>query len=159
MTDRSTGIEIRNTRHGDFAGIAELTRRVYPQTPTWSAEQLGSHLDLFPEGQFVAVEATSGRVVAMAASLIVRWDEYEIDNSWRDLTDHSMFTNHDPARGRTLYGAEVMVDPALQGRGVGSRIYGARRELVERGGCCASERARVCAAITPTPGKWMPPHT
>lgn len=131
MTDPGS-IQVRNTRTEDFGGIAELTRRVYPDTPAWSREQLSSHLAIFPEGQFVAVEADSARVVGMAASLVVRWDEYEIDGSWRDFTDHGMFTNHDPERGRTLYAAEVMVDPDLQGRGVGSRIYEARRALVEK---------------------------
>jgi hypothetical protein len=30
-----------------------------------------------------------------------------------------MFTDHDPVQGRTLYGAELIVDPALQGHGIG----------------------------------------
>jgi len=131
---KGTDIELRNTRPDDFAGIAELTRRVYPEAPPWSPEQLASHLTVFPEGQFVALEVGSARVVGMAASLIVRWDEYETYGSWRDFTDHGLFANHDPQRGRTLYAAEVMVDPALQGRGIGSRIYEARRALVERRG-------------------------
>jgi GNAT superfamily N-acetyltransferase len=71
-------------------------------------------------------------VVGMAASLVVLWDDYDFDTSWRDFTDQGMFTNHDPVRGRTLYAAEVMVDPERQGRGIGSQIYAARRELVQR---------------------------
>jgi hypothetical protein len=43
-----------------------------------------------------------------------------------------MFTNHDHARGRTLYGAEAMVAPSMQGGGIGKKLYAARRELVER---------------------------
>ena len=125
-------IEVRNTRPQDFDGIVALTRLVYPQTPPWSHQQLGSHLRVFPEGQFVAVEAGSGRVVGMAAGVIVYWDDYELGGSWRDFTDAGMFTNHDPERGRTLYAAEVMVHPGLQGTGIGSRIYEARRELVVR---------------------------
>jgi GNAT superfamily N-acetyltransferase len=42
-----------------------------------------------------------------------------------------MFTNHDP-KGRTLYGAEVMVHPSMQRRGVGKKIYQARRDLIQR---------------------------
>jgi GNAT superfamily N-acetyltransferase len=68
----------------------------------------------------------------MAASLIVLWDDYDLKASWRDFTDHGMFTNHDPEQGRTLYGAEVMVRPSLQSRGVGKKLYKARRALVER---------------------------
>jgi GNAT superfamily N-acetyltransferase len=68
----------------------------------------------------------------MAASLIVWWDDYDMTTNWRDFTDAGMFTNHDPMRGRTLYGAEIMVDPGLQGTGVGKKLYDARRTLTIR---------------------------
>lgn len=123
-------VQIRNTRAEDFAGVIEVTRSVYPTTPPWTIAQLTSHLTVFPEGQFVAVDGT--RVVGMAASLIVLWDDYEFDANWRDFTAGGMFTNHDSEHGRTLYGAEIMVDPARQGTGIGSRLYDARRELVVR---------------------------
>ncbi len=132
MSGGSPTIEIRQTRAEDIPSVIELCRAVYPVSVPWTEAQLGSHLRVFPQGQFVAVESATGRVLGMTASLIVLWDDYEMTSSWRDFTDHGMFTNHDPARGRTLYGAEVMVHPELQGRGVGSRLYEARRDLVAR---------------------------
>jgi len=125
-------ITVRTTRPEDFPGIFELCQQVYPGSLPWSEQHLASHLRVFPEGQLVALEEGTGRVVGMAASLIVAWDDYAMHTNWRDFTDQGMFTNHDPEHGRTLYGAEVMVRPGLQGRGVGSRLYRARRELVER---------------------------
>lgn len=125
-------IAVRNTRPEDLPAIVELCRAVYPDTPPWSETQLRSHLSVFPDGQFVAIDEDSGSLVGMAASLIVWWDDYESDMNWRDFTDAGMFTNHDPENGRTLYGAEVMVDPARQGCGIGKALYLARRELVER---------------------------
>lgn len=125
-------IAVRTTRREDFSGIIDLCQQVYPGLIPWTEEYLASHLRVFPEGQLVAIEQGSGRVVGMASSLIVSWDDYGMQDTWRDFTDHGMFTNHDPVHGRTLYGAEVMVRPGLQGRGVGSRLYRARRELVER---------------------------
>ena len=68
----------------------------------------------------------------MASSLVVRWDDYDFHADWREWTDAGFFTNHDPENGRTLYGAEVMVDPAIQRRGIGKRLYNARREIVRR---------------------------
>lgn len=130
--DARDDILVRNTRPEDFPGIIEICQQVYPISTPWKEEQLASHLRVFPEGQFVALEAGSQRVLGMAASLIVFWDDYDMHTGWRDFTDHGMFTNHDPERGRTLYGAEVMVRPEMQGRGVGGRLYRARRELVER---------------------------
>lgn len=107
-----------------------LCERVYPGTPPWRADQLASHLRQFPEGQFVVVESATGRVVGMESSLVVRWDDYAFDANWREWTAGGTFTNHDPESGRTLYGAEVMVDPTIQRRGLGKRLYRARRRLV-----------------------------
>lgn len=132
MTTERSNVEVRATQRGDIAEIIELSRAVYPESVPWSQEQLESHLAVFPEGQFVAVENPSRRVVGTAASLIVLWDDYETDTNWRDFTAGGFFTNHDAQWGRTLYGAEVMVRPDRQGRGIGKQLYKARRELVER---------------------------
>ena len=132
MTPDHGEIRVRNTQPGDIPGIVELSRAVYPGSPPWSVEQLESHLSVFPEGQFVAVEHPSQRILGVAASLIVLWDDYDHQTNWRDFTDHGYFTNHDPQRGRTLYGAEAMVRPACQGCGIGKQLYRARRELTER---------------------------
>lgn len=129
--NRRLRCRVRNTRSADFPAIIALSLEVYPSSTPWSAEQLASHLAVFPEGQFVAVEIESGHVVGMAASLIIVWEDYDIQGSWRDFTDRGMFTNHDP-KGRTLYGAEIMVSPSHQGIGIGSLLYRVRRELVER---------------------------
>lgn len=132
MSRSRARILVRNTRSEDFAGITQLSREIYPGAPAWHEIQLSSHLRVFPEGQFVAIETQSGCVVGMAASLILLWDDYNLEMSWRDFTDNGMFTNHDPERGRTLYGAEVMVAPSIQRSGIGRKLYWARRELVER---------------------------
>lgn len=129
---RVAAARIRPTQPGDFPGIIALCRAVYPESPPWTEEQLASHLGVFPEGQLVAVAADDGEVIGMAASLIVLWDDYTFTTTWRELTAAGTFTNHDPARGRTLYGAEIMVAPAWQGRGVGKRLYAARGALAHR---------------------------
>lgn len=129
MTGKEPSCRVRPTRSSDFPAIVAITRRVYPDSPPWTEPQLASHLALFPDGQLVAEDSDTGRVIGMAASLIVLWDDYHSAGSWRDFTDGGMFTNHDPVRGRTLYGAEIMVDPASQGNGIGSALYAARRDL------------------------------
>jgi GNAT superfamily N-acetyltransferase len=135
---------VRNTTADDFEGIIALTASVYPGAPCWSLVQLASHLRVFPEGQFVAVQDDTGAIVGMAASLIVLWEDYDLTTSWRDFTDGGMFTNHAPGRGRTLYGAEIMVHPTLQGQGVGTKLYIAREELVRR---CGLLRIRAGARL------------
>jgi ribosomal protein S18 acetylase RimI-like enzyme len=125
-------IIVRQTTPADFAGIMALTQSIYPGSPSWTEAQLAAHLRVFPEGQMVAIDEATGKVVGMAASLIVLWDDYELTTSWRDFTASGTFANHDPARGRTLYGAEIMVSPELQGHGIGKKLYEARQALARR---------------------------
>lgn len=122
---------VRNTRPEDFADIERISRATYPNDAPWSAEHLRAHQEVFPEGQFVVVERATGRVVGTAISLIIRWDDYDRLDDYNTFTAAGYLTNHDPT-GRTLYGAEVMVDPAYRGHGLGSMLYEARRALVER---------------------------
>ena len=132
MTIYRPRYHVRNTGLEDIPGIAALCREVYPETPPWNETQIKSHLAVFPEGQFVAVETASGRIVGMAASLVIVWDDYDARMDWNAFTAFGMFTNHDPGNGRTLYGAEIMVSPTLQRSGIGKKIYDARRQLTER---------------------------
>lgn len=131
---RATPLRVRPLEAPDFPQVMALSERIYGPGMGWSAAQLQSHLDVFPEGQLVSVvpEEDGDRLLGMAASLIIDWDDYEMTDTWRTFTDAGMFTNHDPVKGRTLYGAEVMTDPAERGRGIGSALYRARQKLVER---------------------------
>src|SRR5690606_32385222 len=81
-----TVIRVRPTRPEDFPSIHRISRAIYPDSPAWSDAQLTSHLAMFPEGQLVAEDA--GEVVGMAASLVVLWDDYSYDTSWREFTDN-----------------------------------------------------------------------
>lgn len=123
-------VVIRTLQAEDIPGIIALSQRVY-SGPPWTEAQLQSHLRIFPEGQFVAIDPANA-VVGYAASLIIYWDDYDPMSSWRDFTDGGMFTNHDPVNGRTLYAAEVMVDPSMRSRGIGGRLYTARKRLARR---------------------------
>lgn len=131
MTPPKFNILIRQTQPKDFPEIIALSKAVYSFPPHWNETLLTSHLEVFPEGQFVAIDSNTGTLVGMAASLIIRWDDYDFHGSWRDFTAGGMLTNHDPARGKTLYGAEIMVSPSLQRAGIGSALYAARRQLAE----------------------------
>ncbi len=134
MSETTPSLSIRHTEPRDVPGIVALCQRVYPDTPPWRPDQLHSHLQVFPEGQFVAVEGVEQRVVGMAACCIVNWDHYHLLDSWETFTADGMFTNHDPIQGRTLYGAEIIVDPELQGHGIGSRLWGTHQSLAEHWG-------------------------
>lgn len=127
-------IEILHPRAEHFLAIQNLCKKVYPFSKPWSLQQLESHQSHFPGGQFIAVDTSTGAVVGLAFSLVIDWDDYSPQDNWVDLTSGGFFHNHNPKKGKTLYGAEVMVDPALQGRGIGKLLYEKRRELANKYG-------------------------
>jgi predicted amidohydrolase/GNAT superfamily N-acetyltransferase len=116
----------------DVPAVVELQHRVYPAERAWSSEELIQHLAVFPEGQLVAVDET-GRVVGSASSLIIDWDDYAESAQWSAITGHGTFNTHNPL-GKTLYGADMCVDPTARQRGIGSHLYEARKQFIrERG--------------------------
>jgi GNAT superfamily N-acetyltransferase len=129
MSTEDPSYRVRTTVPADFERIARLSRKVYPTHPIWTTAQLQSHIERFPEGQIVVEDLDADALVGMSASLIVKWDDYDLDDNYLTFTGDFFFTNHDPT-GKTLYGAEVMVDPDYRGEGIGSLIYEARRQVV-----------------------------
>ncbi|MFG0328484.1 MAG: GNAT family N-acetyltransferase [Phycisphaerales bacterium] len=116
-------VVIRNTAPEHFAGISEIASLIYPDITPWSSKYLESHLAVFPQGQFVAVEQGSGLVVGVCSGLVIDWDGQPDMSTWDALTAKGYFTNHDPVRGSTLFAADVMVRPGFQGQGIGRRLY------------------------------------
>nr|WP_306441336.1 GNAT family N-acetyltransferase [Methyloversatilis sp. XJ19-13] len=128
---------IRHTRPADIPALIALQARVYPTIPPWSRRKLGEQLDVFPQGQIVA--EIDGAIVGCASALVVLWDDWCDSHSWQDITGAGTFEHHNPD-GRTLYGAEVFVDPDLRGAGVGHLLYEGRRML-----CRAMNLKRIIA--------------
>ncbi len=124
-------VYVRPTAPEDFDAITDLCRRVYPDFVPWSAQALGLQRARFPAGQIAAIDEETGTLAGFAATLIVRWSDYDMHHSYAEVTGGEAFPNHD-AHGATLYGAEVMVNPDMQGRGIGKAIYAARRDLCRR---------------------------
>lgn len=130
-------ITIRHLERRDIAAANDLQRRVYPSIPAFTDAQFDSLLSRFPQGQFVA--ELDGRIVGIAISLVILWDDYSLHHTWPEVTNEGNFDTHD-MEGRTLYGAEVCVDPDTRGQGVGHALYEARRTL-----CRAMNLKRIIA--------------
>ena len=71
---RDLGVIVRNTQPEDIIKIVDLQKESFPYLARygniWHPEELESHLHIFPQGQFVAVEP-DGMVVGSASTLIV----------------------------------------------------------------------------------------
>jgi predicted amidohydrolase/GNAT superfamily N-acetyltransferase len=116
----------------DVPAVIELQLRAFPGLPPWRPEQLARHLQVFPEGQLVVSDA-AGRIFGSASSLIIDWDDYAESANWSSITGDGSFDSHNPL-GKTLYGADMGVDPEARQQGIGTALYDARKELIrERG--------------------------
>ena len=121
-----TKLLVRSTALSDIDALLRLQAQVYPSIAPWKRDQLAHQLEIFPEGQLVAV--LNGRLVGCASSLVVLWDEWAEEHTWKQITAAGTFNTHNPA-GFTLYGAEVFVDPRLRGKHLGHALYEGRRKI------------------------------
>jgi ribosomal protein S18 acetylase RimI-like enzyme len=133
-TDHNVHLIIRNTRPDDIEKIVKLQQESFPilarYDNIWHPEELKSHLQIFPQGQLVVVEE-DGEVVGSASTLIVTLNPEYAEHTWKGITSDGMFTDHNP-NGDSLYGADISTHPKFRHEGIGSMLYGARKELVLR---------------------------
>lgn len=119
-------VTLRHTRLEDIPQLIDLQNRVYPGIGSWRPEQLEQHIAVFPQGQVVA--CIDDKLCGMASSLVVRWDDWGMRHTWREVTGAGTFSTHS-LEGRTLYDAEVCTDPEARRLGVGKKLYHARRRI------------------------------
>ena len=125
-------VAVRQMTKDDLDGVVALQRKVYREDFAMSEGELLRHIEAFPEGQLVAVDG-AGRVLGSASSLIIDWDDYAESARWSAITGRGTFSTHNPL-GKTLYGADMCVDPMARRLGIGSLFYEARKRMVrERG--------------------------
>ncbi|QKS70670.1 GNAT family N-acetyltransferase [Paenalkalicoccus suaedae] len=122
-------IVIRNIKKEDIDDIIELSKICFPNMDPWQRDQLESHIEMFPEGQF-CVEA-EGEIIGTSSSLIINFDEYDDQHTWDEITDEGYITNHD-SEGYNLYGIEVAVHPEYRRMKIGRRLYEARKDLARQ---------------------------
>ncbi len=122
-------IVVRTILPEDYSSITLLQESCFPGMKPWTHEQFDSQLKIFPEGQ-ICVEY-EGRIVASSSSLILDFSLYSEWHSWKEIADNGFIRNHNP-EGNTLYGIEIMVDPAYRGMRLARRLYDARKSIATR---------------------------
>lgn len=123
-------IELRNLEMTDYLGLKDSMIKAYKnwEGAYWKEHHIKALLDKFPEGQ-IAILADD-KVVGCALSLIVNYDDFGDDHTYKQITGDYTFNTHDPL-GDTLYGIDVFIHPEYRGLRLGRRLYEARKELCE----------------------------
>jgi len=129
MNDKAK-IKIRHTTHDDIPKIVELQKESFPfmalEGMIWKPEQLQSHLEVFPEGQFCA--DYNGQIVGSVSSLIVKLEPEYQEHTWMGICGGPGFGNHNPS-GDSLYGADVSTHPDYRRLRIATRLYDQRKNL------------------------------
>lgn len=136
-------IRVRLARLEDFAAVRALERNGHAPGPGLTLRQFESRRHVFPEGQWVAER--DGLIAGAGSSVIVSWESWPADPTWRAVTGEGTFLTHDP-QGRTLLAFDAVADLSRRGFGVARALHLARRKL------CRRLNLRRIAAALPLPG-------
>ncbi len=127
-----TDIYIETIQPQHAAALAQLQRDCFPtlaDSELMNAQHFHNHCRLFPEGNFVAL--AGGRVVGLGSGFLIDFDFDHAQHSFQQIIDGGWYSHHDPG-GAWYYGGDISVHPDYRRRGVGSRLYAARKGIVQR---------------------------
>lgn len=124
-------IEILQLQPSNYDELAETMKAAYSNWGgvVWSEKSIRKLLTIFPEGQFIVV--ADNKVVGCALSIIVKYDDFGDEHTYRQITGNFTFSTHHP-NGNVLYGIEVFIHPDYRGMRLARRLYDARKELCEK---------------------------
>ncbi|MBZ0296578.1 MAG: GNAT family N-acetyltransferase [Anaerolineae bacterium] len=129
-------VRVTRIREKHVEELEAMQRLVFPtltQDELFTAQKYRKHVELFPEGQFVALAMVEGRekVIGAASAFRTTFDFDYIHHTFQEAVADGWLTNHNP-KGDWLYGADMSVHPDFRRRGIGSLLYKARRKLVHQ---------------------------
>ncbi len=121
-------VEVRLLRVTDYIGLYDSMREAYKNWhgTLWAEDTLEQLIKIFPEGQIVVL--VNDKVVGVALSIIVNYDDFGDDHTYKQITGGYTFDTHNPD-GDVLYGIEVFVHPDYRGLRLAGRLYDARKDL------------------------------
>lgn len=142
-------IVVTTTRPEHVPALAALQKIVFPTLEPeehFTEAKYLKHIELFPEGQFVALYPINGQLTPVAATTTFRthFDFKNFQHTYLEAIADGWLTNHDPT-GEWLYGGDMSVHPAYRGLRIGRKLYEARREIVRR----LNLRGEIAGALIP----------
>jgi GNAT superfamily N-acetyltransferase len=94
-----------------------------------SEEDIKVYARTFPQGFFVVMDGW--RAVGQGAGIFLDFDFDHPQHTIAEITGANQCGNHKPA-GAWYYGTDMVVHPEYRRRGIGSRLYEVRKDLVRR---------------------------
>ena len=127
----ANGIQIRSSQNADAEQLEELQIIVFPtleDSQRLKAEHYFKHIEMFPQGQFVAVDGD--RVIGMTSSIRLSDEFLRSSHTFDEIICGGFCTSHD-SDGEWLYGIDMGTHPDYRGKGLARALYIARHETVK----------------------------
>jgi GNAT superfamily N-acetyltransferase len=129
----SNGIKIASTRREHAPALEELQMLCFPtldDSQRFKRAHYLKHIELFPEGQFVALDTRGeDKVVGMTSTIRLHFDFGHVEHKFDDVIQGGWLTSHQPD-GDWLYGADIGTHPDYRRRGIARGLYAARHLTV-----------------------------
>ncbi|MBK0377800.1 carbon-nitrogen hydrolase family protein [Mucilaginibacter segetis] len=124
-------IELRQLEVEDYQELKKSMKSAYidMEGDYWDANSIKRLLKLFPEGQICVT--VNNVVVGCALSIIVDYDKFGDNHTYKQITGDSSFKTHTD-KGDVLYGIEIFVHPDFRGLRLARRLYEGRKALCEK---------------------------
>lgn len=124
-------IELDYLSLDDYDELKELMIDAYSSLSDayWRERHIRKLIEIFPEGQ--AVIRVNDELAGCALSLIVDYDKFDDDHTYREITGNYTFNTHTD-KGDFLYGIDVFIKSEFRGLRLGRRLYDYRKELCEK---------------------------
>lgn len=127
-------IEIVNLEADMATALEEIELLSFPMAnpeDLLTADDIEAYAEVFPEGYFVVL--VDGVPVGQGAGIYLDFDFDNPQHTIAGITGEHQCGNHDPS-GAWYYGTDISVHPDHRGKGIGSMLYEARKDLVRRDG-------------------------
>lgn len=123
-------IELKFLDLNDYQELKTTMISAYTNMPDsyWKEHHIESLINKFPEGQVVI--KINEQLAGCALSIIVDYDDFEEDHTYKDITGNYTFNTH-TNEGDVLYGIDVFIKPEFRGLRLGRRLYDYRKEVCE----------------------------
>ncbi|MFD2098626.1 carbon-nitrogen hydrolase family protein [Flagellimonas iocasae] len=124
-------IELQYLQFEDYLEIKDVMVSAYASMPEafWKEHHIKALLNKFQEGQVVI--KVNGQIAGCALSIIIDYDNFDDNHTYRQITADYTFDSHDP-EGDMLYGVDIFIKPEFRGLRLGRRLYDYRKELCEK---------------------------
>ena len=124
-------IELTFLSINDYQELKDTMIASYTNMPDsyWKEHHIKSLIDRFKEGQVVI--KVNNQIAGCALSIIIDYDSFDDNHTYKDITGNYSFNTHDP-NGDILYGIDIFIKPEFRGLRLGRRLYDYRKELSER---------------------------